>query len=187
MTPALPLLPLFLLAVLAAPVPAQSDPPRLSFLGFEAGANLASIDRQLRALGGRGLRCDRARRDPRVQECRGFLVDSALAQPLALWLSAMDSAAGVMTVSGSVTGVDLDRWKGALETRYGAVGAQVQGGQWMMQWVRQGRMLRLTWKIERGVRVASVSLVDGGVLDGWGRARAAEAPAGGPAGTAVSP
>lgn len=188
MTPGLPLLPLFLLTVLAARLPAQADPPRpLSFLGFEAGARLASIDGQLRARGGRGLRCDRARRDPRVLECRGFLVDSTLAQPLALWLSAMDSAAGIMTVSGSVTGVDLDRWRRSLETRYGVVGAQVQGGQWMMQWVRRGRMLRLTWKVEQGVRVASVSLVDGGVLDGWGRARAAEAAAGAPAGSAVSP
>jgi hypothetical protein len=40
----------------------------------------------------------------------------------------------------------------------------------MMQWVRRGRMLRLTWKTDRGDRVASVSLVDGRVLDAWGRA-----------------
>jgi hypothetical protein len=40
-----------------------------------------------------------------------------------------------------------------------------------MQWVRQGRMLRLTWRIERGKKVASVSLVDGRVLDAWGRDR----------------
>ena len=44
----------------------------------------------------------------------------------------------------------------------------------MMQWVRQGRMLRLTWRIERGEKVASVSLVDGRVLDAWGRATAAQ-------------
>ncbi len=184
--PGLPLIPLLLLALLPARVTAQSAPSLpLSFLGFEAGARLESIDRQLRLPGGRGLRCDRARRDPRVQECRGFLVDSALAQPLALWLSAMDSAAGIITVSGAVTGVEIDRWKRSLEARFGVVGAQVQGGQWMMQWVRQGRMLRLTWKVEQGVRVASVSLVDGGVLDGWGRARAAEAAAA--EGSAVSP
>ena len=42
----------------------------------------------------------------------------------------------------------------------------------MMQWVRRGRMLRLTWRKERGDKVASVSLVDGRVLDGWGRDRA---------------
>jgi hypothetical protein len=43
----------------------------------------------------------------------------------------------------------------------------------MMQWVRQGRMLRLTWRIEGREKTASVSLVDGRVLDQWrgGRAR----------------
>ena len=41
----------------------------------------------------------------------------------------------------------------------------------MMQWVRRGRMLRLTWRTERGERTASVSLVDGRVLDGWGGGR----------------
>jgi hypothetical protein len=30
-------------------------------------------------------------------------------------------------------------------------------------------MLRLTWRIERGEKVASVSLVDGRVLDAWSR------------------
>jgi hypothetical protein len=39
----------------------------------------------------------------------------------------------------------------------------------MQQWVRRGRMLRLTWRLERGEKVASVSLVDGRVLDGWAR------------------
>ena len=42
----------------------------------------------------------------------------------------------------------------------------------MMQWVRRGRMLRLTWRAEKGAKVASVSLVDGRVLDAWGRSRA---------------
>lgn len=171
MLPAFPLLPLLLLTLVAVPGPAQSRP--LSFLGFEAGARLESVERQLLALGGGGLRCDRARRDRRVQECRATLRDSATAQPLALWLSAMDSATGIMTVSGAVTGVDIDRWKRSLEQQFGVVGARVQGGQWMLQWVRQGRMLRLTWKIEQGARVASVSLVDGRVLDGWGRTRSA--------------
>ena len=39
----------------------------------------------------------------------------------------------------------------------------------MMQWVRQGRMLRLTWRIEKSQKLASVSLVDGRLLDDWGR------------------
>jgi hypothetical protein len=93
---------------------------------------------------------------------------------------------GILTVSAGVTGVELDRWKGALERQFGVVDAKVQGGQWMLQWVRRGTMLRLTWKIEQGVRVASVSLVDGRVLDAWGRTRAGTQPAAG-ASAAVSP
>jgi hypothetical protein len=40
-----------------------------------------------------------------------------------------------------------------------------------MQWVRQGRMLRLTWRTDKENRPVSVSLVDGHVLDAWGRDR----------------
>lgn len=160
----------------------------MSFLGFEAGARLDSVDRRLRALGGPGLRCDRSRRDARVLECRAPLTDPATTQPLDLWLSAIDSSAGIMTVSGSVTGVDIDRWKRSLEMHFGVVDARVQGGQWMLQWVRQGKMLRLTWKIEQGSKVASVSLVDGKLLDGWGRARTSgQSAEAAPAERALSP
>jgi hypothetical protein len=39
----------------------------------------------------------------------------------------------------------------------------------MMQWVRSQQMIRLTWRVENNQKVASVSLVDGPVLDGWER------------------
>ena len=120
--------------------------------------------------GGR-LRCDRARADRRVTECRAVIDDPALGGPVNLWVSAIDSVAGVITLSGRVAADQLDRWRQSIEHRYGRVDAQVQGSQWMMQWVRRGRMLRLTWRIERGEKVASVSLVDGRVLDGWGGGR----------------
>ena len=86
---------------------------------------------------------------------------------MSLWVSAIDSVASVITLSGSVGADQLDRWRQAIEQRYGRVDAKVQGSQWMMQWVRQRRMLRLTWRIERGEKTASVSLVDGRVLDAW--------------------
>ena len=87
-----------------------------------------------------------------------------------VWVSAMDSVAGIITLSTEVEGDRLDRWRAAIESRYGRVSTKVQGTQRMMQWVRRGRMLRLTWKTDRRERVASVSLVDGRVLDAWGRA-----------------
>ena len=73
----------------------------------------------------------------------------------------------MITLSRRVDAGLLDRWRSTIERRYGRVDATAQGSQWMMQWVRQGRMLRLTWRIERGNKVASVSLVDGRVLDAW--------------------
>ena len=76
-----------------------------------------------------------------------------------------------MTLFGRVDSLQLDDWRTSLEHRYGRVGLRVQGSQSMLQWVRRGRMIRLTWRLERREQVASVSLVDGHVLDGWGRAR----------------
>jgi hypothetical protein len=166
--------PLVLLALLASAAfrgVAQEPLPPLSFLGFEAGARLDAVSQQVQALGGTGLRCDRSRRDRSVSECRATLFDPVWSRPVSLWLSAMDSATGVLTLSGPVTGEQLDGWKTELESAFGGVGARVQGPQWMLQWVRQGRMLRLTWRIDNNVKVASVSLVDGWILDDWGRSR----------------
>jgi hypothetical protein len=162
------------LAMLLAAVPAvavaQSAPlPPLSFLGIEVGLPFVELGREVITLGGKPLRCDRSRRDPSVRECRASVRSPGTGVPLSLWASVIDSATGILMLSGPVTGIQLDEWKTRLEGEYGEVGAQVQGSQWMMQWVRQGRMIRLTWRIEQGAKVVSVSLVDGRVLDAWGR------------------
>jgi hypothetical protein len=150
---------------------AQPDTTALEFLGYRAGARLDELSAQLRRMGGGPLRCRRSRVDRRVMECRGALREPELGGAVELWVSAIDSAAGVITLSGMVAPEQLDRWRQALQDRYGLVGSRVQGTQRMLQWVRRGRMLRLTWRLERSGKVASVSLVDGRVLDDWGRAR----------------
>ena len=122
------------------------------------------------------MRCDRAKVDPRVHECRATLSDPKLDAPVDLWVSAVDSAAGVITVSCAVTSDQLDQWRSEIQDRYGEVGARAQGNQWMMQWVRQGRMLRLTWRLDKNKKLASVSLIDGHILDDWGRSRHGKAP-----------
>jgi len=155
------------------------DTSALQFQGFEAGARLEAIEARLRRLDGSHLRCDRAKVDHRVTECRAVLTDADLGGTVNLWVSAIDSAAGVITLSSDLTGDRLDRWRRRIESQYGRVGATVRGSEWMMQWVRRGRMLRLTWRTDRGARTASVSLVDGRVLDDWGRNRR-RAGAGGP-------
>ncbi|HEU5039769.1 MAG TPA: hypothetical protein VFT84_03045 [Gemmatimonadales bacterium] len=162
---------LLLLLLTAAAPAAPADTSTLEFRGFRAGARLEEINAVVRRLDGR-LRCDGARADRRVTECRGRFLDAESGENVALWISAIDSVAGIITLRSDTPGDRLDHWRDGIVARYGKVGARAQGTQWMMQWVRRGRMLRLTWRDERGGRVASVSLVDGRVLDGWGRDRA---------------
>jgi hypothetical protein len=149
------------------------DTAVLQFLGFRAGARLDELQLHLRGIGGSRMRCRQSKVDRRVNECRAVLHDQELGGSVELWVSAMDSLAGVITLSGVVAPGQLERWRETLEGSYGRVGTRVQGAQWMLQWVRRGRMIRLTWRLERGEKVASVSLVDGHVLDGWGRRRPA--------------
>ncbi len=148
---------------------ATPEASHLSFFGFEAGAHLTDLDDQVRELGGSGLRCTRSRADRRVLDCRGTAPDPSAGQPVEIWVSAIDSLSGIVTISGSVSGAQLDHWRRLIEDHYGKVGARVQGPQWMMQWVRRQQMIRLTWRVENNQKVASVSLVDGPVLDGWER------------------
>jgi hypothetical protein len=156
---------------LAAPAPPQ-DTTSLEFAGFRPGARLDELEALAHRARGR-LRCARAKADPRVSECRASVTDSALGGPIRLWISAMDSVAGVITLSAPLVPARLEQWRLSLERRFGRVQTQTQGNQRMMQWVRRGRMLRLTWRTERDGITASVSLVDGRVLDTWGRDRAA--------------
>lgn len=164
------------LALLAWGRPAAAtvaDTTALEFRGFRAGARLEELDRLVRSSAGGRLRCRHAKADRHVMECRATVSDPELGRSLELWVSAMDSVAGVITLSSDVTAAQLERWRESIEQRYGKVNAQTQGTQRMMQWVRRGRMLRLTWRMENGHQTASVSLVDGPVLDAWGQGRAA--------------
>lgn len=151
---------------------ALGDTSSLQFFGFRAGARLEELNHRLREEGGGPLRCRRSRRDGRVSECRGVLRTSEQDPQVDVWVSAIDSVAGVMTLSGKLDREQLEHWRRMLQDQYGRVGMRIQGRQSMLQWVRRGRMIRLTWRLEKGAKVASVSLVDGHVLDSWGRSQA---------------
>jgi hypothetical protein len=149
---------------------AQTDAlPPLGFLGFQPGQSLEGVAHQVEALGGKRLRCDRAKRDHSITECRALVVEPESGLSVNLWLSAVDSSTSVLTLSAEMNGIELDAWRSRLEHNFGVVNGTVQGPQWMLQWVRRGRMLRLTWRIEQGKKTASVSLIDGKLLDEWGR------------------
>src|SRR3954471_9391698 len=149
-------------------VQASGDTTALEFLGFRAGARLEELNLRLRNSSG-SLRCRQSRADRRVSECRGALPKARGEPRVEVWISAIDSLAGVMTLSGKVDSAQLGNWQDTLQDRYGTVVTRIQGTQRMLQWVRRGRMILLTWRVEGGTRVASVSLVDGRVLDNWGR------------------
>jgi hypothetical protein len=150
-----------------APIPAlpasQQDTSALRFLGVRAGAPLQEIAAEVRRRGGT-LHCDQSKTDPRAADQRGVTV----------WVSAIDSAAGVIALSAPVSQATLRTWRDQLTRHYGTVAMATQGKQKMMQWVRRGRMLRLTWRPEGDGTTASVSLVDGLVLDRWGQERDAD-------------
>jgi hypothetical protein len=168
---------------LAGPVHGNTSTPdtsSLQFYGFRAGARIEEMNALLRRLDGGRLTCELAEADRRVSECRGVVNATRLGGKVRLWVSAVDSVASIITLSARVETEQLDRWRRDIERRYGRVGAQSQGSQWMMQWVRRRRMLRLTWRIEGSHKIASVSLVDGRVLDNWGRSRMRAARAGAP-------
>ncbi|HEX6433544.1 MAG TPA: hypothetical protein VFZ87_04860 [Gemmatimonadales bacterium] len=156
---------------------APRDTAGLHFFGFRPGARLDELNHQLRREGGSPLRCRRSRRDGRVSECRGVLRPSEEDPQVDVWVSAIDSVAGIMTLSGTLDQEQLEYWRRTLQEQYGRVGTRIQGRQSMLQWVRRGRMIRLTWRLEGRAKVASVSLVDGHVLDNWGRTPKAGAPA----------
>jgi hypothetical protein len=160
----------------AIAVQVSSDSAGLEFLGFRAGAPLDELSFRLRSSGSGALRCKRSKADGRVSECRGVLRDSEVTPRVDLWISAIDSLAGVMTLSSRVDSTGLEEWRRMLTERYGKVPLRVQGTQHMLQWVRRGRMIRLTWRLEGREKVASVSLVDGHVLDNWGRSRTGPRP-----------
>ena len=89
------------------------------------------------------------------------------AEPLELWMSAVDSVTSVLTIAGNLAPDELDQLRSSLERRYGRVNAKAQNSQWMMQWVRKGTMIRLTWRAQQGAKATSVALIDGNVLDAW--------------------
>jgi hypothetical protein len=104
-----------------------------------------------------------------VLDCRSTFPDPITSDPVELWLSALDSLVAVLTVSGSVSPVQFQAWRSSLVSAYGETAVVRQGSQSMLQWVRHRQMLRLTWREFSDSTAASVSLIDGPILDGWDR------------------
>ncbi len=145
-----------------SPAPAQA-PPALEFAGLRPGMSRADADSVLR-IQGASLACQPTRQ-PRIHACSAQLRDPVTG-PRTVTVSLVDGRAGIVLVAGPASAQTIADWHAALVDRYGAVGVSRQPGQESFQWVRRNQMLRLTVRRETGGLVASVSLVDGALLDG---------------------
>lgn len=157
-------------ATRATTLPAQV-PVKLGFLGFAPGASLTAVRAAFTANRGSGWNCRTARGDSSIAECRGTFPDPVHRQPVQLWASMIGGRAGIVTLRADVAAAVLEEWRGALVESYGPAPLRRQGAVRMMQWISNDRMLRLTWHGGPGGLEVSVSLVDGPVLDTWGRPR----------------
>jgi hypothetical protein len=140
---------------------AQVSSP-IEFLGFRPGSSRADAEAHLATVGG-SWRCT-ASRDPRITDCRGAMPSAA--GTLDLTASLVDGQLAILLLSGPVGRETLGVWRDGLETVYGSVTPRTDHGQETWQWIRRRQMLRLTTRLEAGMRVVSVSLTDGPLLDG---------------------
>ena len=148
-----------------SPLSAQST-AALEFMGFRPGMSSADVQARISALGGKWS-CRASKVDSRFSECRGTLNAEGGGQ-LQVTGSVVGGTTAVLLISGEVDDPALSRWVDDLSAKYGKVTARLANTQAMWQWVRQRRMIRITTRIERSTRVASVSLVDGVTLDSLG-------------------
>ena len=148
-------------------------PDSLEFLGFRPGMALPEIDSAAHRAGADSLRCVRSAADSLISECRASLSDADAGRTVDLWLSAVGDSASILTLAATLTPSRLDRWRDYLNARFGPAPPRTRGGITSCQWISDRRMLRLTWRAKGRSFEASVSMVDGRILDAWGNRHAA--------------
>ena len=152
-----------LLVGLSGPGALAAQTAPLQFLGFNPGTTRKAVETLVTNHGGEWS-CAHSKVDRRFAECRGVIRPSGLGE-LNIIGSMVNGTAAVLLIEGSVDDVLLTRWVDNLTSEYGKVPAVLANRQAMWQWTRQRRMIRVTTRIDQGVRLVSVSLVDGPILD----------------------
>jgi hypothetical protein len=143
------------------------DTTELAFLGFRPGLTLVALQDHATQIGRGSFGCRRAASDLRLSECRAGLPELDSGRSVDVWISLIDGRAAITTLSGRLTEARFSRWRELLEGRYGATPEVRRGPMRMLQWIKNGRMLRLSWRAKGRDVEASVSLIDGPLLDGW--------------------
>jgi hypothetical protein len=88
----------------------------LEFRGISAGASLESIAGVLQYLGGGPLRCSPSTVDPSLNECRAIYRDRASGKPVELWMAAIDSLSGILTLKMDASAAQIESWRQELAT-----------------------------------------------------------------------
>lgn len=146
----------------ASGLAAQSGHPPLEFLGVAPAMSRTAAVRLLDSLGV-SLSC-RPTREPRLTACEGRLAGTP--EALGVTLSVVDDRVAIAMVSGRMPADRIAEWHADLVARFGEPVSTRRPGQESFQWVRDAQMLRLTVRREAGGLAASISLVDGPLLDG---------------------
>ena len=157
-----------LAATVVSSPPARAQEP-IDFLGFRPGGSRAATEQAVRRARGEWS-CRGSTVDPRFTECLGRIAPPG-EPPLTLTASLIHDTVAVLLLSGPVAERDLQRWRNALDERIGPATVRRSQGQTVWQWVRARRMVRITTHAGGGTLMASVSLVDGPLLDGLGEPR----------------
>lgn len=143
---------------------AQDRPPELGMLGLGPGVVQSDLQERVAKLGGR-LTCRASSVDRRFTECTASLVRAPDGRRWELLASVVDSTSAVILLQTTVSAKDLETMRDDLAAALGRPNYRKQGSQQSYEWVRSGRMMRLTSRVERGLLQLSVSLVEGSVLD----------------------
>lgn len=143
------------------------DSAGFGFLSFHPGMTLVELREHASQQGRGDIGCRAGVADPRLLECRGGLPELDSGRSVDIWVSVINGRAAITLLSARLTDARLARWRELLEGRYGPSPERRQGPGKMLQWIRGGRMLRLTWRPKGREFEASVSMVDGPLLDSW--------------------
>jgi len=150
-----------------APVAGQGA-PSLEAWGIAPGGTQAQLQQRITAMGGK-LLCKTSPVDHRFTECTAASV-RADGRTWDLTASLVGGMSGVLLFRTALTESDVkklrDRWIAA----FGRPNLSEHRGEASYQWIRGGRMLRLTTRSDDGRADVLVSLIQGDVLDGIGTA-----------------
>jgi hypothetical protein len=160
----MPLLPIWLAVAGTIASAATPQSPPLGLLGLAPGLVQSDLQERVAKLGGK-MSCRTSTVDRRFAECTAMLSGAPDGRRWELLASLIDGTSAVILLKTGVSEREVEQLKSSLTTELGRPNYRKQGEQQSFEWIRAGRMMRLTSRPERGRVQLSVSLVEGSVLD----------------------